>query len=89
MRLDWITGVEIRFPLLRFGRGAALKYAEIWAKLNSRGATIGTHDMQIAAIALHEDCRVATLNAGEFQRVEGLEVIDATRWRLEATRSGV
>ena len=44
------------------------------------GSTIGTHDLQIVAIARHHGHRVATLNTGEFRRVPGIEVIDATEF---------
>ena len=81
-RLEFIAEIEARYPLLSFGRGAAAEYAEIWAVLSARGETIGTHDMQIAAIARHHGHRVATLNAGEFSRVPGLDVLDASAFRI-------
>lgn len=81
-RLAFIAEIEERYPLLSFGRGAAAEYAEIWAALSARGEIIGTHDMQIAAIARHHGHRVATLNAGEFSRVPGLGVLDASAFRI-------
>lgn len=42
---------------------------------------IGPHDLQIAATALAAGHEVATLNAQEFQRVAGLRVVDAIRFR--------
>ena len=39
------------------------------------------HDLQIAAAALALGHDLATLNAGEFQRVAGLRVVDATPFR--------
>ena len=42
---------------------------------------IGAHDLQIAAAGLAFGHEVATLNAGEFQRVAGLSVVDATPFR--------
>ena len=80
-RLAFIAEIEARYPLLSFGRGEAAEYAEIWAALSARGETIGTHDMQIAAIARHHGHRVATLNAGEFSRVPGLGVLDVSAFR--------
>ena len=81
-RLTFIAEIEARYPLLSFGRDEAAEYAEIWAALSARGEAIGTHDMQIAAIARHQGHRVATLNAGEFSRVPGLGVLDASAFRI-------
>ena len=74
----FIADVESRYPLLAFGRDEAAAYAKLWAELAASGSLIGTHDMQIAAIARHHGHRVATLNCGEFRRVHGIEVLDAT-----------
>jgi tRNA(fMet)-specific endonuclease VapC len=81
-RLEFIEDIEARFPLLPFARGAAAEYAQIWASLSVQGNLIGTHDMQIAAIARYENHRVATLNAGEFTRVPELIVLDAASFRM-------
>ena len=80
-RLAFIAEIEARYPLLSFGRGEAAEYAEIWAALSGRGESIGTHDLQIGAIARHHGHRVATLNAGEFSRVPGLGVLDVSAFR--------
>jgi tRNA(fMet)-specific endonuclease VapC len=80
-RLAFIAEIEARYPMLSFGRGEAGEYAEIWAALSSRGELIGTHDMQIAAIARHHGHCVATLNAGEFSCVPGLGVLDVSAFR--------
>jgi tRNA(fMet)-specific endonuclease VapC len=52
-------------------------HARIWADLESTGRMIGVHDLQIAAAAIALGHKLATLNVQEFQRVPGLEVIDA------------
>ena len=80
-RLAFIAEIEARYPLLTFGRGEAAEYAEIWAALSLRGQIVGTHDLQIAAIARHHGHRVATLNAAEFSRVPDLGVLDASTFR--------
>ena len=82
-RLAFIADVEVRYPLLPLGRNEAAEYAEIWAALSAAGTIIGTHDMQIAAIARCHGHRVATLNAGEFVRVPGLDVLNASPFRIE------
>lgn len=60
-----------------FGLRHARVHARIWASLASRGKIIGPHDLIIAATGISLGYPVATLNAGEFQRVDGLKVIDA------------
>ena len=52
------------------------------SSLSASGNLLGTHDMQIAAIAHAQGLPVATLNAGEFLRVPGLKVLDAAALRL-------
>jgi tRNA(fMet)-specific endonuclease VapC len=50
-------------------------HAGIWAALAQRGALIGAHDLWIAATALTYGLGVATRNAAEFERVDGLRVL--------------
>jgi len=52
-------------------------HADIWSDLANRGAVIGAHDLWIAASALAHGLGVATRNAADFQRVEGLRVVAA------------
>ena len=68
--------------VVAFDLAQARCHARLWAELETRGLIIGAHDLQIAAagVALNHD--VATLNSGEFQRVPGLRVVDATPFRL-------
>src|SRR5437660_12318141 len=49
-RLQFITDVETRYPLLPFGREEAVEYATLCAELSAQGALIGTHDLIIAAV---------------------------------------
>jgi len=64
-----------------FDLAQARCHARLWADLETRGLMIGAHDLQIAAAGLALRHDVATLNAGEFQRVAGLRVVDATPFR--------
>lgn len=82
-RLAYIEEIATRFPFLAFGRSAATEYAAIWSGLSAAGNLVGTHDMQIAAIARAQGLQVATLNADEFCRVPGLKVLDASVFRIE------
>jgi tRNA(fMet)-specific endonuclease VapC len=50
-------------------------HAGIWAALAQRGAVIGAHDLWIAATALTYGLGVATGNAADFERVDGLRVV--------------
>jgi tRNA(fMet)-specific endonuclease VapC len=50
-------------------------HAGIWAALAQRGAVIGAHDLWIAATALTYGLGVATRNAADFERVDGLRVV--------------
>jgi tRNA(fMet)-specific endonuclease VapC len=52
-------------------------HAGIWAALAQRGAVIGAHDLWIAATALTYGLGVATRNAADFERIDGLRVIAA------------
>jgi tRNA(fMet)-specific endonuclease VapC len=44
--------------------------------LARRGLPIGPYDLQIAAIALANDCTLVTHNIAEFSRVEKLRLED-------------
>lgn len=68
-------------PCLAFDAEAALIYGEIRADLESRGQSIGFHDMMIAAHACRLGCILVSNNLREFRRVEGLRV---ESWRPQA-----
>jgi tRNA(fMet)-specific endonuclease VapC len=53
---------------------AAVVYAEIRARLESAGRSIGAMDLLIAAHAIHEMAILVTRNLAEFRRVEGLKL---------------
>jgi tRNA(fMet)-specific endonuclease VapC len=50
-------------------------HAQIWAELQTRGETIGAHDLWIAATALAHGLTLATANTGEFERVPALDLL--------------
>jgi tRNA(fMet)-specific endonuclease VapC len=62
--------------VLGFDAEVARRHAAVWAALETRGALIGSHDLQIAATALHHGHPLLTLNAKEFQRVGSLQLVD-------------
>ena len=80
-RQQHVEQVLANVLVLPFDLAEARSHARIWADLESRGLMIGPHDLQIAATALSAGHDLGTLNAQEFQRVPGLQVMDATPFR--------
>jgi tRNA(fMet)-specific endonuclease VapC len=70
-----------RFVSLPFGDEAAITFGQIRARLANAGTPIGAYDLQIAAITLVGNLILVTHNTREFERVEGLQVVD---WEVEA-----
>lgn len=68
------------FKSLPFDSKAARLSGEIRADLARKGTPIGPYDLQIAAIALANDCILVTHNTGEFSRIAGLKLED---WEME------
>lgn len=50
-------------------------HSAIWAGLEAAGEIIGAHDLWIAATALCHGLTLATRNAGDFERVPGLQIL--------------
>jgi len=73
-RSAFVEGVLSSFPLLDIEMSIARAHARLWADLAQAGRPIGAHDLWIAASCLARGLRLATVNAGEFERVPGLEV---------------
>ena len=61
---------------LAFDAVAAEAYAPIVASQKLKGRPIDIMDAQIAAIALSTGCTLATLNAKDFEGIEGLAIAD-------------
>lgn len=64
------------YPSLPFDDAAAHHFVTIRRQLESLGQVIGPYDLQIAAIALANNCTIVTHNTGEFSRVPGLTLED-------------
>jgi tRNA(fMet)-specific endonuclease VapC len=62
------------FPVFPLDIAVARTYARLWASLASRGITVGSHDLIIAATALSMDYTIITANTRDFGKIEGLEV---------------
>lgn len=64
------------FTLLPFDDSAARAYGNVRADLEKKGTPIGSMDLLIAAHAQSRDLEIVTNNIREFERVEGLVVVD-------------
>jgi tRNA(fMet)-specific endonuclease VapC len=64
------------FPSLPYTDVAADHIVNVRRTLETLGQVIGAYDMQIAAIALANNCTLVTHNTGEFSRVPGLALED-------------
>jgi len=59
-----------------FGNSAVATYGKLRAALRKRGTPIGLMDMLIAAHAISEGLTLVTNNVREFERVEGLSIVN-------------
>lgn len=66
--------VTSAFPVVLPSEKTAEDYAEIRARLERQGETIGSNDLWIAAHARSEQLTLITANEREFRRVPGLAV---------------
>jgi tRNA(fMet)-specific endonuclease VapC len=62
-------------PLFPFDLVTARIHASLWAGLAAKGASVGAHDLLIAATAIAAGYRVATRDRRSFARIPGLEVV--------------
>lgn len=66
-------------PVLSFKDDADAHYGRLRADLERRGTLIGANDMLIAAHALAIGATLVTDNLREFERVDGLEIVNWLR----------
>lgn len=64
------------FDSLSFDDSCAAIYSEIRAALEKKGSIIGAYDMQIAAVAIHNNLTLITHNTKEFSRIAELKIED-------------
>lgn len=76
-REAFVETLLARLPVIPFDLIAARVHARLWARLASEGATIGAHDLVIAATAIARGLDVVTRDERSFPRIEELSVI---RW---------
>ena len=75
-RRRWLEKLSRRLEVVPMDAALARVHSRIWAHMSEAGQMIGPHDLIVAATALHRRWSVATFNAGEFQRVRGLKVVE-------------
>lgn len=76
---DFISRVDIP----PYDSAAAVHYGDIRANLERNGTTIGVNDLHIAGHARSTGLILVTNNIREFERVEGLRVVDWTEQSSE------
>ena len=74
--LSALEGFLIPLEIVSFDAKAAFQYGKIRSNLEKAGKPIGGMDLLIAAQALSLDIPLVTNNAKEFNRVQGLEVLN-------------
>lgn len=75
-REHFVEAILSAVMIYPFDFDVARVHSGIWADLASTGKLIGPHDLIIAATAVAHDLPLATYNAKEFRRIEGLELVE-------------
>jgi len=76
-REAFVETLLARLPIIPFDLIAARAHARLWADQAAKGASVGAHDLIIAATAIARGLDVVTRDERSFPRIEGLSVI---RW---------
>jgi len=72
LRETFVEGILFGLPVVEVNLSIARIHARILADLSTQGATIGPHDLWIAATARCLDYAILTTNPKEFERVKDL-----------------
>ncbi len=73
-----VTQLLLPLTVVPFCEEAAVAYAKLRCKLETRGTLIGPNDLIIAATVLAHGGTLVTHNTREFKRVAGLKLVDWT-----------
>lgn len=76
-REAFVEGILELLPIVPFDLSVARVYARIVGDLAAQGRRVDTHDAQIAATAIAHGYAILTHNLRDFQRIPGLEVVQA------------
>ncbi len=71
----FVEGLLMLLPVLPFDLAEARTHARLSADLRARGMAVGAHDLLIAATAIANDMRVATLDLRSFPKIKGLDLL--------------
>jgi len=74
-RHAFVEDVLNKFPIIPADLQVARIHAELWADLSSKGASIGAHDLWIAATCIAYGHKLITDNKSDFGRIKALELI--------------
>jgi len=74
-KLSEIEKLTGHFKLYDFGDRISRKSAEIYLDLKSKGRSVDTNDIFIAATALINNISLCTLNTKHFESIENLKLI--------------
>jgi tRNA(fMet)-specific endonuclease VapC len=80
-RQTFVDNLFAQLPIVPFELPQAQLYALHFAKLAGAGFKIGDRDLQIAVTALSLGFDLATLNVGEFKRIDGLNLVDVSKYQ--------
>jgi len=69
-----VTGWLAELPVIPFDIEVAKVHATLAAQHKRRGRPVGSHDLMMAATAVHLDYRIATRDRRSFARIDGLAV---------------
>ena len=75
-RISQLNELTSLVKILDFTQKEAFESAKIRAKLESKGTPIGPFDCLIAGTVLSHNATLVTHNIKEFDRVDGLKIID-------------
>lgn len=75
--LTAVKGVFSTLRVFTLTDGAAEQAGKLLAQLEAKGKPVESRDLFVGAIALEEGYAVATDNIGHFERIPGLQVVDA------------
>ncbi len=85
-----VTAVKGVFSTLRvftLTDAAAEQAGRLLAQLEVKGKPVESRDLFVGAIALEEGYALATDNVGHFERIPGLQVVDAKHLATELDRN--
>lgn len=78
-RAAFVNGILDNVPVISFDLNVARLHAALWAAVVQKGASLGAHDLIIAATALSLGYAVVTFNDREFRSVPDLSVVNPSK----------